>query len=60
MRTKEPGSYDPVEHFLGRSESPFVIIAGKTEELGDLGVRGCQANIRWIGDVSVTVKKLEI
>ena len=41
MGIEEPGGYDPAEHLLGRSESPFVIIAGKTEEPEELEVRGC-------------------
>jgi len=56
MGIEEPGSCSPVGHFLGRGESPFVIIAGGAGESGDLEVQDRQTDIRWIGDVNVAVK----
>jgi len=55
---EEPGSCNPVKHFLYRGESPLANIARETEELEDFEVRACQADIRRIGDVSFVVKKL--
>jgi hypothetical protein len=53
---EEPGSCDPIEHFLGRGESLFVNLASETEESEDFEVRDCQADVRGIGDASVVVK----
>lgn len=59
MGVEEPGSCNPVEHFSGRGESPFVDIGSEAEELEDCEMRGCQTDIRGIGDVGLVVKKLE-
>jgi len=58
MRIEEPGSCNPVEHFLGRGEAPFVRVAVEAKEIEDLEVRVCEADVRGIGDVSLVVKKL--
>jgi len=38
MRIEEPGSCNPVEHFLGHCEAPFVGIAVEVKEIEDLEV----------------------
>jgi len=58
MRIEEPGSCNPVEHFLGRGEAPFVRVAVEAKEIEDLEVRVCEADIRRIGDVGLVVEEL--
>jgi len=58
MRIEEPGSRNPVEHFLDRGETPFVRVAVEAKEIEDLEVRVCEADTRRIGDVSLVVKQL--
>ena len=58
MGVEEFGGRNPVEHFLGRGESPFVSVAIETKELEGFDLRGCQADIRRIRDVSIVVKEL--
>jgi len=58
MRIEEPGGGNPVEHFLGRGEAPFVRVAVEAKEIEDIEVRVREADIRGIGDISLVVKKL--
>lgn len=60
MGVEESGSCNPVEHFLGRGESPFVSVAIETKEFEGFDLRVRKADIRGIGDVSVVVKELVI
>ena len=58
MRIEEPGSRNPVEHFPGRGEAPFMRAAVEAKEIEDLEVRVREVDIWGIGDVSLVVKKL--
>jgi len=58
MRIEDPGSRNPVEHFLGRGEAPFVDIASKTKEIEALEMRLRQVYMWRIGDVSLVMKML--
>ena len=60
MRVEEARIRNPIEHFLGRCESPFVDIASESEKLEYFDLRACQGDMRRIRDVSVVMKKLMV
>ena len=60
MRIEKPGGCNPVKHFLGGGESPFMSLVREAEELEDVKLRACQADVRRIGDVSVVIGKLMV
>ena len=58
MGVEEPGTCNPLEHLMGRGESPFVDFGVETEKLEYSGLRVRQGNIRGIRDESVIAKEL--